>query len=707
VSHYQLSDGVAVIALDHPPVNALALPLRRKLAGALLAALDDAAVYAVVITGTSRGFSAGGDITEFDLPAVTEEPTLHTVFSRIEASPKPVVAALHAMAVGGGLELAMACHARVAHAHTQVGLPEVHLGLVPGAGGTQRLPRLVGLEQAFNLIVQGQMLPAHTLRDSGLFDVVTEGDALTAGTILAAELAGHVRAGRPLKRTGALRVQMPNAEAFLSFGRAAVKARARDLPAPLACVDCLELAVTVPFEEGLIRERETVARLCTTAQFAGLRHAFLAERRASQVPGLHADTKTRPIEQAAVIGAGTMGAGIAMSLANAGIPITMIEREQGALDRGLHTVRQHYESALKKGQLTAEQFERRLALIQGALNYEGVRKADLVIEAVFENKSVKHKVFEQLDALAQPGAILATNTSMLDVNEIARATRRPRDVLGLHFFSPAHVMKLLEVVRGERTAPEVVATALALARRIGKIAVVSGVCEGFIGNRMLQPYLTQAGLLLDEGALPSQVDRAIENWGMAMGPFRVCDLAGNDLGAEIRNQRLDRHPDLVHSRTLNAVVAMGRYGQKVGRGWYDYLPGQRAPHPSEEVNAAIVAESSRLGLRRRMISDEEVVERLLLALINEGARILEEGIALRASDIDVVYVAGYGFPRWRGGPMFSADRRGLHDVLATMQRLTRGPSYQRRELVWQPADLLCRLAENGQSFSSLTQSERR
>jgi 3-hydroxyacyl-CoA dehydrogenase len=707
VSHYQINRGVATITLDHSPVNALALPLRRQLGDALLAALDDREVLAIVLTGKGRGFSAGGDITEFDSPAVLQEPTLFTLFSRIEASAKPVVAALHGMAVGGGLELAMACHARIAQTSTKVGLPEVHLGLVPGAGGTQRLPRLVGLERAFNMIVLGQTVPAQTLRDSGLFDGVTDGDALSAGITLARELADFVKAGGSLKRTGQLHVQMPDAEAFLAFGRAAVKTRSVGSPATLACVECLELAITLPFEEGLIREQETVTRLCATPQFAGLRHAFLAERRASQITALPADVKPRSIEHAAVIGAGTMGIGIAISLANASIPVIMIERDQSALDRGLNSLRQHYETSRQKGKLTSEQSEQRLGLIKGGLTYDGVRQADLVIEAVFEDMSAKRQVFEQLDAHAKAGAVLATNTSMLDVNEIARATRRPNDVLGLHFFSPAQVMKLLEVVRGEQTATEVLVTSLALASRMGKTAVVSGVCEGFIGNRMLQPYLTQAGLLLDEGALPAQVDRAIETWGMAMGPFRVCDLAGNDLGAQIRRQHQDKHPDRVCSRTFDAVVAMGRHGQKTGRGWYDYVPDQRAPQPSAEVTAAIVAESRRLGLERRQISDTEIVDRLLLALINEGARIFDEGIAQRASDIDVVYIAGYGFPRWRGGPMFSADRRGLPDVVAGLKRLTRGPHYQNREAFWQPADLLCQLAANGGLFSSLTQSETR
>jgi len=652
---YELNDGVAVVTLDHPPVNALSFALRCRLAAGLTAALADPAVSAIVLAGAGRGFSGGGDITEFDQPTADQAPAPTALCAQVESSPKPIVAALHGMALGGGLELAMACHARVAHVQTQVGLPEVHLGLVPGAGGTQRLPRLVGLEPALNLIVQGQTLSAQRLRDSGLFDVVTEGDVRAEATTLARQLAASLAASGSLRRTSELPVQMPNAQAFLAFAKASVQASARGLPAPPAVVDCLEAAVTQPFQAGLTLEFETFRRLRSSAQSAGLRHVFLAERSAAQIQNLPEGTQPRAIECAAVIGAGTMGAGITMTLVNAGIPVTLIEREQAALDRGLATIRQTWESLQKKGRLTATQLDERMGRVRSALTYDAVAQADLVIEAVFEDIEVKRAVFEQLDRVARPGAILASNTSMLDLDRIACFTQRPQDVLGLHFFSPAHVMKLLEVVQGAQTSPDVMATAMALARRIGKTAVVSRVCDGFIGNRMLEPYMQQAGQLLDEGALPQQVDGAMERWGMAMGPFRVNDLAGNDLGAQIRQRRMAENPGLVYSRLFNTIVDMGRFGQKVGRGWYDYRPGQRAPVPNAEVNAAIESESRRLGLTRRQISDEEIVDRLLRALVHEGQQILAEGIAQRASDIDVVYTAGYGFPRWRGGPMFAAQ----------------------------------------------------
>jgi 3-hydroxyacyl-CoA dehydrogenase len=652
---YELNDGVAIVTLDQPPVNALSFALRCRLAAGLAAALADPAVSAIVLAGAGRGFSGGGDITEFDQPTADQAPAPTALCAQVESSPKPIVAALHGMALGGGLELAMACHARVAHVQTQVGLPEVHLGLVPGAGGTQRLPRLVGLEPALNLIVQGQTLSAQRLRDSGLFDAVTEGDVRAEATTLARQLAASLAASGSLRRTSELPVQMPNAQAFLAFAKASVQASARGLPAPPAVVDCLEAAVTQPFQAGLTLEFETFRRLRSSAQSAGLRHVFLAERSAAQIQNLPEGTQPRAIECAAVIGAGTMGAGITMTLVNAGIPVTLIEREQAALDRGLATIRQTWESLQKKGRLTATQLDERMGRVRSALTYDAVAQADLVIEAVFEDIEVKRAVFEQLDRVARPGAILASNTSMLDLDRIACFTQRPQDVLGLHFFSPAHVMKLLEVVQGAQTGPDVMATAMALARRIGKTAVVSRVCDGFIGNRMLEPYMQQAGRLLDEGALPQQVDGAMERWGMAMGPFRVNDLAGNDLGAQIRQRRMAENPDLVYSRLFNTIVDMGRFGQKVGRGWYDYRPGQRAPVPNAEVNAAIEAESRRLGLTRRQISDEEIVDRLLRALVREGRQILAEGIAQRASDIDVVYTAGYGFPRWRGGPMFAAQ----------------------------------------------------
>jgi len=696
-------DGVRVITLDHPPLNVLALQLRRRLADELHAALRDEAVQAIVLTGAGTAFCGGGDIAEFDTPDVLLEPAPGTLMALIEDGPKPVVAALHGVALGGGLELAMACHARVAQAQTAVGLPEVQLGIVPGAGGTQRLPRLVGLELATDLIVHGRKRTARQLAGSGLFDRVTDEAPLPAAIELARQLAGNVAA---LRRTGRLPVQtadqLGNPQAFLAFARGAVKSRP-ELLGPQACLDCLEDAVTRPFQEGLARELERFHRLRATPQSEGLRHAFLSERLAAKISDLAPDVKPRTVASTAVIGGGTMGTGIAMSLANAGLPVTLVERDPAALDRALTTVRKTYEDSQRRGKLAAEEAARRIALVSGALSYDALRDTDLIIEAVFEDMAVKRQVFEQLDAVAKPGAVLATNTSMLDVDEIATFTRRPQDVLGLHFFSPAHVMPLLEVVRGAQTAPDVLATAMALARRLSKTAVVARVCEGFIGNRMLTPYLVQAGLLVEEGALPQQVDRAIERWGMAMGPFRMADMAGLDLGAKIRAQYLERHPDVPYSELNQILVDMDRPGQKAGRGWYDHVPGQRAPVPSAAVQQAIEAHSQRLGLVRRRIGDDEIVERLVLALVNEGALLLEEGIAQRASDIDVVFIAGYGFPRWRGGPMFAAEQRGFEDVVAAMRRLaTGGPAYQRRAEAWRPAPLLTRLAERRLGWSSLS-----
>jgi len=696
-------DGVRVITLDHPPLNVLALQLRRRLADELHAALRDEAVRAIVLTGVGAGFCGGGDIAEFDTQDVLLEPGPGALMALIEEGPKPVVAALHGVALGGGLELAMACHARVAQAQTTVGLPEVQLGIVPGAGGTQRLPRLVGLELATDLIVHGRRRTARQLADSGLFDRVTDEAPLPAAIELARQLAGNVAA---LRRTGRLPVQtadqMGNPQAFLAFARGGVKARP-ELLAPQACLDCLEDAVIRPSQDGLARELERFHRLRATPQSEGLRHAF--QRHAAKVRGLAPDVKPRTVASTAVIGGGIMGTGIAMCLANAGLHVTLVERDPAALDRALVTVRKTYEDSQRRGRLAADEAARRIALVSGALTYDALRDTDLIIEAVYEDMAVKRQVFEQLDAVAKPGAVLATNTSMLDVDEIATFTRRPQDVLGLHFFSPAHLMPLLEVVRGAQTAPDVLASAMALARRLSKTAVVSGVCEGFIGNRMLQPYLVQASLLLEEGALPQQVDRAIERWGMAMGPFRMCDMAGNDLGAKIRAQFIERHPEVPYSELIQAIADMGRVGQKAGRGWYDHVPGQRAPVPSQEAQAMIEAHSRRLGLVRRRIDDEEIVERLLLALVNEGAHLLEEGIAQRASDIDVVFLAGYGFPRWRGGPMFAAEQRGLEDVVAAMRRLgASGPAYQRRAQVWRPAPLLSRAAECRLGWSSLTEA---
>jgi 3-hydroxyacyl-CoA dehydrogenase len=700
MSPYELIDGVAVITLSHPPLNTLALPLRRRLSDTLDLALADPAVQAIVLRGDGRAFCGGGDITEFDSPACSTQPTPPTLFDQIEAAPKPVVAAMHGFALGGGLELALACHGRVAHPTTQVGLPEVHLGLIPGAGGTQRLPRLVGVERALDMVVRGTTQAAAGLAESGLFDIVipAAADAVEAACALARRWAGEDAQTLALRRTGALPCAMENLQAFTAFARSTVKSPPGAPTATLDCIDCVEAAALLPFREGLAREAAAFDRLRHSEGFAGLRHVFLAERAVTTVRDLPAGTAPRALQRVAVIGGGTMGSGIAIALANAGLSVLLVERDAQALERALAGIRDHYDTAAQRRKLSAETAAARRALVAGTVELAAAAQADLFIEAVFEDLQVKREVFEHLDAIARPGAILATNTSMLDVDTIAAFTNRPADVLGLHFFSPAHVMKLLEVVRGARTAPDVLASGVALGRRLGKMPVVSGVCEGFIGNRMVEAYLAQAGLLLDEGALPHQVDQAMERWGMAMGPFRMSDLAGNDVGAKIRAARLATDPSRVYSGVNDAIVRLGRFGQKVGRGWYDHVPGQRQPLRSAEVEAEVVAASAALGLQRRDIPDAEIVDRLLLALANEGFKILDEGIAQRASDIDVVYTAGYGFPRWRGGPMFAVERRGFADAAAAMRRYARGPAYQRAASFWQPAPLLERLAHLGGSL---------
>jgi 3-hydroxyacyl-CoA dehydrogenase len=688
----EIRDGIAVLILDNPPVNGLGFALRRGLVEALETAQQDPTVRAVVITGGGRSFSGGADIREFNTPQAEREPTLPTVIRAVEASSKPVVMAINGIALGGGLELALGGHYRVAVVDAVVGLPEVKLGLLPGAGGTQRLPRAVGLEAALNMIVSGTPIAAAKLASTRLFDRVVESDALAAAIALANEVAGSKS---PLPRVRDWPVQHPNAEGFLLFSRTAVAAASANYPAPLKCVDALEAAVKRSFDAGMQVERDAFAALIVTPESKALRHGFFGERAASKVADIGADVEPRKVRAVGVVGAGTMGGGISMNFLNAGIPVTLLETKQEALDRGLATIRKNYENSAKKGKLSEEQVEQRMGLLTPTLSYADLAAADLVIEAVFEEYAVKESVFTQLDAVAKPGAILASNTSTLDLDRIAGFTSRPQDVVGMHFFSPANVMKLLEVVRGKHTARDVLATVLAIAKTIRKTAVVSGVCDGFIGNRMIEQYSRQAGFLLDEGALPQQVDRAMEKFGFAMGPFRMGDLAGNDIGWAIRKRRYVEKPHMTYSKTADLVCEVGRYGQKVGKGWYDYKAGDRSAYPSPEVDALIVQNSKDLGLERRKISDEEIVERLVYALVNEGALILEEGIAAKASDIDIVYLAGYGFPIWRGGPMLYADTVGLYNVLGSMRRYARG--YQGD--AWQPAPLLVQLAESGKSFN--------
>lgn len=690
---YVVHGNVAVITLNNPPVNGLGLETRSAAVAALRRAESDDAVRAVVITGAGKVFSGGADIREFNSPKALTEPTLHTLIATAENLGKPVVAAIHGVCMGGGLELSLGCHYRVALPGAQIGLPEVKIGLVPGAGGTQRLPRVVGLEQGLNMIVSGNPVMSEKLAATKLFDRVFDAGAdLVAASV---EFANGIADARPLPKVRDLKIDYPNYEAFLQFSRNTVKAMAGPFPAPLECVECVAASVTRKFEDGLAFERERFLALAQTTESKALRHAFFAERAASKVPDVPADTPTRSIERAAVIGAGTMGGGIAMNFANAGIPVTILEMKQEALDKGLATIRKNYENTVKKGKLAQDKAEQRFKLITGTLAFEDIAQADIVVEAVFEDMEVKTQVFRKLDEVMKPGAILASNTSTLDLNKIADVTSRPQDVIGLHFFSPANVMKLLEIVRGAKTGKDVLATALALSKKIRKTGVVSGVCDGFIGNRMVEQYLRQAFFLLEEGALPEQVDKAIEKFGFAMGPFRMSDLAGNDIGWYIRKRRYAESPDIVYSPIPDRLCEQGRFGQKTGAGWYDYQAGDRKPHASASVNEMIAGYSKEIGVERRTISDEEIVQRLVFALVNEGARILEEGIALRASDIDMVYLTGYGFPLHRGGPMLYADTVGLSNVLAKIQQFARG----RHGEAWTPAPLLERLAGEGKGFN--------
>jgi 3-hydroxyacyl-CoA dehydrogenase len=690
---YEITSGVAVLRLDNPPVNSLGLEMRRLLVDGLANAESDAAVGAVILIGSGKGFSGGADIREFGTPKSYQEPNLLTVLRAIEECTKPVIAAIDGICMGGGLEMALACHYRVAVASARLALPEVKLGLLPGAGGTQRLPRVIGVEAALNMIVSGAPVSAEKLRATPLFDVFTEDDLSTSALDFARTLIAERRGP---KRVRDLTIQMPNAAAYLQFARNTVKAVAGPYPAPLACIEGIAAAVQGPFDAGMKRERELFAALMSTPESAALRHVFQAERAASHID-VPESTTVRPIKKVGVIGAGTMGGGIAMTVINAGLPVALVETTQEALDRGLAGIRRNYQGALRKG-LTEAALETRLALITPTLHYESLRDVDLVIEAVFESIDVKKSVFETLDAVMKQGAILASNTSTLDLDAIAQFTRRPQDVIGLHFFSPANVMRLLEVVRGARTANDVLATAMALAKQLGKVAVVSGVCDGFIGNRMVARYGEAAHDLLMAGALPQQIDAALQKFGMAMGPFRMGDLAGLDIGWAVRKRRAAEFPDRDSSNVADVLCEAGRFGQKTGAGWYRYEAGARNAIPDPVVTAMIEAFRAQKGITPHPVTDSEIVERCIYALINEGARIVEEGIALRSSDVDIVYLNGYGFPAYRGGPMFYADQVGLSEVARALRRIASSPGSD--AAFWTPAPLLARLAQENKTFSA-------
>ncbi|MDT0497360.1 3-hydroxyacyl-CoA dehydrogenase NAD-binding domain-containing protein [Algiphilus sp. W345] len=691
---YRIEGPCAVLVMQNPPVNGLAQAVRTGVMEALDRALADAEIKAVVITGSGGHFSGGADIREFNTPKMEAAPSLHDLIAAIERSAKPVVAAIEGTAMGGGLELALACHYRVATGKSVIALPEVKLGLLPGGGGTQRLPRVVGLELALNMIVSGTPVPAAKLAQTELFDAVVESGAVAAASQL---IADRLAAGEVPVLVRDRKLVHADAEAFLDIARLNVRAMAGAYPAPMACLECVAASTSKPFDEGLRFECEQFTLLMNGEESKALRHAFFSERAASKIPDVPSDTPLRRIDKLGVIGAGTMGGGISMNFLNAGIPVTLVEQKQDALDRGVATMRGNYERSLKKGKLSQDKLDTRMALLTPSLSMEALADCDLIIEAVFEEIGVKQQVFEVLDAIAKPGAILASNTSTLDVDRIAGFTRRPADVLGMHFFSPANVMKLLEVVRGKATAKDALATVMALGKKIGKTAVVSGVCDGFIGNRMLEPYVREALFLVEEGASPQQVDKAMERFGMAMGPFRVGDLAGNDIGWSIRKRRYVERPEMFYPKLADRLCELGRFGQKVGKGWYRYEPGRRDAIPDAEVTALIDSHRRELGITPRALSDEEIVSRCVLALVNEGARLLEEGIAARASDLDVVYLSGYGFPALRGGPMHYADSLGLYNVARSMRGYAASAHGDRA--FWTPAPLIEKLAADGGTFN--------
>ncbi|WKU18966.1 3-hydroxyacyl-CoA dehydrogenase NAD-binding domain-containing protein [Advenella alkanexedens] len=688
---YEIKDRVALITFQNPPVNGMSYALRKSLVVFVDQAEADSGVDAIVITGSARAFSGGADVTEFGTPKVLQQPILRVVIEVLENVTKPVVAAIDGVCLGGGLELALGAHYRVAAAHAQIGLPEVKLGLLPGAGGTQRLPRVVGLEKALHMITTGQIIKAKALADTALLDKVVETDVVGAAIAFAKEVVAQ---NLPLKRVRDIEISPEGAREILDAAREKLENGKKGQIAPLKCLDAVQASVFMSFDEGLKYERELFLQLMSSPESAAMRHIFSAERAATKIPDVPADTLLRKVEKVGVIGAGTMGGGISMNFLNVGIPVVLLEQKQDALDRGVATIRRNYENTMKKGRITAEQVEERMALLSTTLSYDDFADVDLAIEAVFENMDVKKAVFSELDRVMKKGAILASNTSTLDLNVIAGFTSRPEDVIGLHFFSPANVMKLLEIVRGEKTAKDVLATSIALGKKIGKKPVVSGVCDGFIGNRMLYAYRDAADNAMLAGASPSQIDKALENFGFAMGPYRVADLAGLDIGWAVRKRRAEANPEAYVPVVADRICEAGRFGQKTGAGWYKYEAGNRTPIVDPVVENIVREFREARGITPREVSDQEIVNRCVYALVNEGAKILEEGIALRASDIDVVYLNGYGFPAHRGGPMHYAQQVGLFNVVRAIKRFAAASEAEAR--FWQVSPLLEKHAESNE-----------
>ena len=701
-----VEDGVGVVTVENPPVNALSPGVPEGILDGVQRFGSDENVRAIVLIGGGRTFIAGADIKEFGKITSGEKrrgPGLISVIEALESSSKPVVAAIHGTAFGGGLETAQGCHYRVALRSAQVGQPEVKLGIIPGAHGTQRLPRLAGLSKALEMCALGDPVSAADAADHGIVDRLIDGSGYTellAGAVsFAAEKAA---AGGPHPKASELTDNLPTpdeAAPVFAAARELAKAKRRGFMAPLKAIDAVECAVTLPFSEGIKREAEIFQECLFSTQSKALIHAFFSERRVRKVPDVPKETATREIRSAAVIGAGTMGGGIAMAYANAGIPVRLKEVTQEALDRGYATIRKNYERSVRRGRFTPEYVQQRLALITPQTGWDGFEAVDIIVEAVFENMALKKAVFGDIDRLARPGAILASNTSTLSIDEIASSTSRPQDVIGHHFFSPANVMRLLEIVRGAATSKDVVATSMALARRLRKVGVLVGNCHGFVGNRMFHPYRREAQFLAEEGARPAEVDRVLYEFGAAMGPMAVGDLAGLDVGMRVRKEAPHLYPPGTRRPLAeDALCEMGRYGQKTKAGWYRY--GQdRSRHEDPEVDAMLKRVAAEAGIEQREISDQEILDRVVYALVNEGARILEEGFALRASDIDIIYLYGYGFPAFRGGPMFYADTVGLGKVLARVEEF-----HSQHGHWWRPASLLQELAENRGTFSEWDRS---
>ncbi|MEY1662133.1 3-hydroxyacyl-CoA dehydrogenase NAD-binding domain-containing protein [Isoalcanivorax beigongshangi] len=688
VVHYRLEGEIGVVTINYPPVNALGQGVREGLLACLAQGEADGAAKALVVMAEGRTFPAGADIREFGKPPAG--PALPDVIAAYERSEKVIIAAIHGTALGGGLEVALGCDYRVALASAQVGLPEVKLGLLPGAGGTQRLPRLIGAEQALPLIVSGNPVKAPAALKLGILDAVLDGDLLQGALEFARAKVAENAPRRPLCDASVAAVS----DTLFSDFEQSIAHRQRGFKAPFACIEAVKAAAELPFAQGLEKERELFLGLMASTESKAQRHVFFAEREVAKVPGLDAKTTQREVRSVGIIGAGTMGGGIAMNFLNAGIPVTLLEVKDEFLSRGVAVIRANYEATAKKGRLTSEQVEQRMALLTPSLSYDDLAQVDVVIEAVFENMDIKKSVFETLDKVCKPGAILATNTSTLDVNEIANVTQRPQDVIGLHFFSPANVMKLLEIVRGEATADDVIATTMALARRIGKVGVLVGVCHGFVGNRMLHRRQAEAMALVKQGASPQAVDKVLFDLGFPMGPFATSDLAGLDVGYRIREEIRKDDPSKAPRTWMDDLVEKGRCGQKTQAGVFDYEKGNRTPVPSADVDAIIAAYRATEGVTPRAVSEDEILERCMYVMVNEGAKILEEGIAMRALDIDVIWIYGYGFPVYRGGVMFWADTVGLDKIYARICELYQ----QTGEEHWRPSAYLKELVDAGRGF---------